>query len=383
LESKAIDVILGMDWLSKNKVLINCAKKSIKLSTPDGKELEFVAEPVVTTKGVVNHAKVNRLDASQGPEVPVVSEFPNAFPEELTGMPPNRGIKFVIELMSGTTPIYKSPYRMATSELVELKEHIKELLEKAFMHPTSSPWGAPVIFALKNDGTQRLCMDYHALNEVTIKNKYPLSRIDNLFDQLRGACVFSKIDLQSGYHELKIRECDILKTVFISMYGLYEYMVMSFGLTNAPAYFMYLMNKVFMEYLNKFVVVFIDNILVYSRSEKKHEEHLRFILKKLRDHRLYAKLSKCEFLLKQVAFLGHIISMGGIFVDPSKVQDVLGWNSPTSVGDIHSFLGLASYYQRFIEGFSKISKPMTELLEKDKKFKWIAACEASFQELKK
>jgi hypothetical protein len=369
LESKAIDVILGMDWLSKNKVLINCAKKSIKLSTPDGKELEFVAEPVVTTKGVVNHAKVNRLDASQGPEV--------------TGMPPNRGIEFVIELMSGTTPIYKSPYRMATSELVELKEHIKELLEKAFIHPTSSPWGAPVIFVLKNDGTQRLCMDYHALNEVTIKNKYPLSRIDNLFNQLCGACVFSKIDLQSGYHQLKIRECDILKTAFILMYGLYEYMVMSFGLTNAPAYFMYLMNKVFMEYLNKFVVVFIDNILVYSRSEKKHEEHLRFILKKLRDHRLYAKLSKCEFLLKQVAFLGHIISMGGIFVDPSKVQDVLGWNSPTSVGDIHSFLGLASYYQRFIEGFLKISKPMTELLEKDKKFKWIAACEASFQELKK
>jgi hypothetical protein len=181
---------------------------------------------------------------------------------------------------------------MATPELAELKEHIKELLEKGFIHPSSSSWGAPVIFVPEKDGTQRLCMNYHALNEVTIKNMYPLSRIDDLFDQLHGVCVFSKIDLRSGYHQLKIRECDIPKTAFISRYGLYEYMVMSFGLTNAPAYFMYLMNKVFMEYLDKFVVVFIDDILVYSRSE---EEHLRLALQKLREHRLYAMLRKCDF----------------------------------------------------------------------------------------
>jgi hypothetical protein len=153
---------------------------------------------------------------------------------------------------------------------------------------------------------------------------------------------------------------------------------MSFDLTNAPAYFMYLMNKVFMEYLDKFVMVFIDDILIYSRNEEEYEEHLRIVLQKLREHRLYAKLSKCEFWMKQVAFLGHIISKGGISVDPSKIQDVLGWNAPTSVGDIQSFLGLAGYYQRFIEGFSKISKPMTELLENDKKFEWTLACEASF-----
>jgi hypothetical protein len=153
---------------------------------------------------------------------------------------------------------------------------------------------------------------------------------------------------------------------------------MSFDLTNAPAYFMYLMNKVFMEYLDKFVMVFIDDILIYSRNEEEYEEHLRIVLQKLREHRLYAKLSKCEFWMKQVAFLGHIISKEGISVDPSKIQDVLGWNAPTSVGDIQSFLGLAGYYQRFIEGFSKISKPMTELLENDKKFEWTLACEASF-----
>jgi hypothetical protein len=221
-------------------------------------------------------------------------------------------------------------------------------------------------------------MDYHALNEVTVKNKYPLPRIDDLFDQLHGASVFSKIDLRSRYHQLKIQECDIPKTAFILRYGLYDYMVMSFGLTNAPAYFMYLMNNVFMEYLDKFVVVFIDDILVYSRSEEEHEEHLHLALQKLRGHRLYAKLSKCEFWMKQGAFLGHIISKGGISMDPSKVQDVLSWNVPMSVGDIQSFLGLVRYYRRFIERFSNISKPMTELLEKDKKFEWTSACEASF-----
>jgi hypothetical protein len=195
--------------------------------------------------------------------------------------------------------------------------------------------------------------------------------------------MFSKIDLRSGYHQLKIRECDIPKTAFILSYSLYEFTVMSFGLTNALTYFMYLMNKVFMEYLDKFVVVFINDILVYSKSEEDHEEHLHLVLQKLRDHMLYAKLSKHEFWLKQVAFLGHIISKGGIYVDPSKIQDVLSQNVPTSVGDIQSFLGLAGYYRRFIKGFSKIMKPMTKLLEKDKKFKWMPACEDSFQELKK
>jgi hypothetical protein len=190
--------------LGKYKVLIDCAKKSVKLTTPEGKEMEFVAEPVVTGKGVANRAKVNQLDASQGSEVPVVNEFPDVFPKELPGMPPNRDIEFVIELKPGTSPIYKTPYRMATSVLAKLKEHIKELLEKGFIRPTSSPWGAHVIFVPKKDDTQRMCMDYRALNEVTVKNKYPLPMIDDLFDQLRGACVFSKIDLRSGYHQLKI-----------------------------------------------------------------------------------------------------------------------------------------------------------------------------------
>jgi hypothetical protein len=278
LESKGIDVILGMDLLSKHKVLIDCAKKSVKLTTLEGKEIEFVAEPEVSAKGAVNHAKVNQLETSQGSKVLVVNEYPDVFPKELPGMPPDRDIKFVIELKPGTTPIYKTPYRMATPELAELKEHIKELLAKGFIRPSSSPWGAPVIVVPKKDGTQTLCMDYCAMKEVTVKNKYSLPRIDDLFDQLHGVCVFSKIDLRSRYHQLKILECDILKTAFILRYGLYEYTVMPFGVTNALIYFMYLMNRVFMEYLDKFVMVFINDLLVYSRSEEEHEEHLRLVL---------------------------------------------------------------------------------------------------------
>jgi hypothetical protein len=193
-------------------------------------------------------------------------------------MPPDYEIEFVIELVPGTTPIFKRLYRMAANQLAELKEQLQELLDRGYIRPNASPWGSPVIFVPKKDGMQRMCVDYHSLNEVTIKNKYPLPRIENLFNQLKGACVFSNIDLQFGYHQLKIQASDIPKTTFITRYGLYEYTVMSFGLTNAPAYFMYLMNKVFMKYLDKFMVVFIDDILIFSKNEEEHDEHLRLVL---------------------------------------------------------------------------------------------------------
>ncbi|WVZ76338.1 hypothetical protein U9M48_024321 [Paspalum notatum var. saurae] len=259
-----------------------------------------------------------------------------------------------------TAPIAKRQYRVAPKEQELIKENIDELLGKGFIRPSSSPWAFP-------DGTRRICVDYRALNDVTIKNKYPLPRIDDLFDQLQGACVFSKIDLRSGYHQMKIRPSDIPKTAFITRFGLYEYTVMSFGLTNAPAYFMNLMNKVFMEYLDKFVVVFIDDILIYSKMEEEHEEHLRLVLQKLRDHKLYAKLSKCEFWLDQVPFLGHIVSKGGIMVDPSKIGGVMDWK----------------ILRKFIESFSRIAKPMTSLLEKGVPFNWTKERQAAFDELKK
>jgi hypothetical protein len=205
----------------------------------------------------------------------------------------------------------------------------------------------------KKNQTLRMCVDYRPVNEVTIKNKYPLPRIDLLFDQLVGAKVFSKIDLHSGYDQIRVRPEDISKTVFTTRYGLYEYLVMSFGLTNAPAHFTYLMNSVFMPELDKFVVVFIDDILIYSKSKEEHATHLRVVLTRLREHKLYAKFSKCEFWLDRVPFLGHILSAEGVAVDPSKVKDILEWKPPTTVHLVRSFLGMAGYYRRFIPDFQK------------------------------
>jgi hypothetical protein len=240
-----------------------------------------------------------------------------------------------------------------------------------------------VVFVEKKNRTQWMCIDYRSLNEVTIKNKYPLSWIEDLFDQMKVESVFSKVDLRSGCHQLKIRESNIPKTAFRTQYGLYEYIVVSFGLTNAPAYFMYLMNKVFMEYLDKFIVVFIDDILIFPKMEEEYEKHLRLVLEKLRSNKMYTKFSKCEFWLTKVAFLGHVISAGGVSVDPGKVKDVLNWMSPTTASEIQSFLGLAGYYRRFKKDFSKIAKPMMKLLEKNKSFEWIAECQTSFEELRK
>jgi hypothetical protein len=208
---------------------------------------------------------------------------------------------------------------MSPKELAELKIQLQELLDKGYIRPSSSPWGSPALFVKKKDGSLRMCVDYRPLNAVTIKNKYLLPRIDVLFDQLASAKVFSKTDLRSGYHQIKIRASDVPKTAFSTRYDLYEFLVMSFGLTNAPAYFMYLMNSVFMNKLDKFVVVFIDDILIYSKSEAEHAKHLRIVLQRLRDHKLYAKFSKCEVWLDSVKFLGHTISKDGISMDPSKV----------------------------------------------------------------
>jgi hypothetical protein len=325
LDSRGIDIILGMDWLRKYDGVNLYAKRAIRLTKKDGTIVGFNA--AIQAKQV---SLLNRVQGTSLNEIRIAQEYPVVFPEDLLGMPPDHNIEFIIELLPGMPPISKRPYRMPVNELVKLKKQIAELQSKRFIRPSSSPWGATVLFVEKKDGTQQMCVDYQSLNDVTIKNKYPLLRIKDLFDQLKGASVFSKIDLRSGYHQLKIQESDIPKTAFRTRYGLYEYTVMSFELTNTPAYFMYLMNKVFMKYLDKFVVVFIDDILIFSKTEEEHEKHLRMVLEKLRSNQLYAKFSKCEFWLTEVAFLGHVISTGGISVDPSKVQDVLNWMPPTN-----------------------------------------------------
>jgi hypothetical protein len=211
--------------------------------------------------------------------------------------------------------------------MLELKSQLEDLLSKNFIIPSVSPWGAPVLLVKKKDGKSRLCVDYRQLNKVTIKNRYPLSHIDDLMDQLRGAVIFSKIDLKSGYHQIRVKEQDISKTTFRMRYGHYEYLVMPFGVTNAPTIFMDYMNRIFHPFLDKFVVVFIDDILIYSRSREEHEEHLRLVLQVLKEKQLYANLGKCEFWLEEVKFLGHVISKEGITVDPSKVEAVVYGNN--------------------------------------------------------
>jgi hypothetical protein len=305
------------------------------------------------------------------------------FPDDLPGMPLERAIEFKIELQPGTTPISKTSHKMSPMEMKELKIQLQGLLDKGYICPSTSPWGCSALFVEKKDKELCLCMDYRPLNAVTIRNKYPLPRIDILFDQLAGAQVFFKIDLRSDYHQIKIHAEDIPKTAFTTRYGLYEYLVMSFGLTNALAHFMYLMNSVLMPELDLFVMVFTDDILVYSKSMEEHEEHLRIVLQRLREHQLYAKFSKCEFWIKEVLFLGHVVSLEGIMVDPGKVKEVLEWKPPTTMSEVQNFLGLANYYRRFILNFSKIVKPITELLKKGNKYVWSEACDEAFKHLMK
>ncbi|GJT87656.1 putative reverse transcriptase domain-containing protein, partial [Tanacetum coccineum] len=273
-------------------------------------------------------------------------------------------------------------YIVWTFELEELLGQLKELQDKGFIRPSSSPWGAPVLFVKKKDGSFRMCIDYRELNKLTVKNRYPLPRIDDLFDQLQGSQFFSKIDLRSGYHQLRVHEDDIPKTAFRTRYGHFEFTVMPFGLTNAPAIFMDLMNRVYRPYLDKFVIVFIDDILIYSKTQEEHVEHLRLVLELLKKEKLYAKFSKCEFWLREVQFLGHVINGNEIHVDPSKIEAVKNWKAPRTPTEVRSFLGLAGYYRRFIENFFKIAKSLTILTQKSRTLNWGEEQELAFHTLK-
>ncbi|GJZ51713.1 putative reverse transcriptase domain-containing protein, partial [Tanacetum coccineum] len=292
------------------------------------------------------------------------------FPEDFSGLPPTRQVEFQIDLVPVAAPVAPAPYRLAPSEMKELSEQLKELSDKGFIRPSSSPWGAPVLFVKKKDGSFWMCIDYQELNKLTVKNRYPLLRIDDLFDQLQRSSVYSKINLRSGYHQLRVQKEDILKTAFRTHYDHYEFQVMLFGLTNPPAVFMDLMNWVCKPYLDKLVILFIDDILIYSKNKQEHEEHLKQILELLKKEELYAKFSKCEFWISKVLFLGHMIDSEGIHVDPAKIEAIKDWTSPKSPTEIRQFLGLAGYYRRFIEG-----APILTLPEGSEDF--IAYCDTS------
>ncbi|KAI3673781.1 hypothetical protein L6452_39911 [Arctium lappa] len=334
------DVVVGMDWLSTNHAEILCAKKLIRIPDSDGRAVTVFGERRKGEVAIISMVKARKclvkgcpsflayvidakLEKKTLEDVEVVREFSDVFPDDLPGLPPDRQVEFKIDLTPGAAPIARAPYRLAPSEMKEMMSQLQDLLEKGFVRPSSSPWGAPVLFVKKKDGTMRMCIDYRELNKVTVKNKYPLPRIDDLFDQLQGAGCFSKIDLRSGYHQVKVKEEDIPKTAFRTRYGHYEFLVMPFGLTNAPAVFMDLMNRVCRPFLDESVIVFIDDILIYSRDEVDHARHLRDVLEILMREKLYAKFSKCEFWLKEVQFLGHIVSKDGVKVDPAKIEAMM------------------------------------------------------------
>jgi hypothetical protein len=370
---QGIDIILGMRWMKWHKVMLDISARLVHLNSPVYGKVTLHLPAVACIKASLHHVVERKLE-----DIHVVWVFSDVFSDNLSGMHHESAIEFEIELQPGTTLISKALYRMATAELPELKIQLQDLQDKGYIQPSSSPKGSPALFISNKDTYLHLCVDYWPLNPVTIKNKYPLPCIDILFDQLAGAQVFSKIDLRSGYHQIKICAEDIPKTTFSMRYGLFEYLVMSFGLTNALAHFMHLMNSIFMPELDKFIAVFIDDILVYSMNMEEHEEHLRVMLRWLWDHRLYAEFSKCELWINEVPFLGHIISLKGIVADPGKVRDVLDWKPRKSVYLVQSFLGLANYYWRFILKFSMISTPVTELLKKGNKYIWSKDCDEAF-----
>ncbi|GJT73296.1 putative nucleotidyltransferase, ribonuclease H [Tanacetum coccineum] len=364
VEMGTYDVIIGMDWLTKYQAVIDCAKKIVRI--PFGSEILIfhgdgsrnkrgtrlnIISCTKTQKYLLQGCHVflahitiketgDKSKKKQLQDVPIVKNFPEVFPEDLPGLPHTRQVEFHIDLVPGAAPVARAPYRLALSEMKELADQLQELSDKGFIRPSSSPWGAPVLFVKKKDGSLRMCIDYRELNKLTVKNRYPLPRIDDLFDQLQGSSVYSKIDLRSGYHQLRVREEDISKTAFRTRYGHYEFQVMPFGLTNAPAVFMDLMNRVCKPYLDKFVIVFIDDILIYSKNKQEHEEHLKIILELLKKEELYAKFSKCEFWIPKVQFLGHVIDNKGIHVDPAKIESVKDWASPKTPTEIRQFLSL-------------------------------------------
>ncbi|GJW58219.1 putative reverse transcriptase domain-containing protein [Tanacetum coccineum] len=311
----SFDVIIGMDWLTKYHGVIICDEKI-------GCDV-FLAH--ITTKEAKDKSEGKRLE-----DVPIVRDFP----KDLSGFPPARQVKFQIDLVPGAALVARAPYRLAPSERKELTEQLQELSDKGFIRPSSSPCGTPILFVKKKDGSFRMCIDYREPNKLTVKNHYPLPRIDDLFDQLQGSSVYSKINLRSGYHQLRVRKEDIPNTAFRTHYGHYEFQVMPFGLTNAPAVFLDLMNRVCKPYLDKFVIVFIDDILIYSKNKGEHEEHLKLILELLKKEELYAKFSKCEFWIPKVQFLGHVIDSKGIHVDPAKIESIKDWASPKSATEI-------------------------------------------------
>lgn len=401
------DVILGTPWLLKLNPDIDWTTGTVKFShhakfhVLNSKSCQPPSIPILSAVSFSRELKrsgelflATVSDCAEQPSIassdvdPAVANIKTEFSDVLvsslpTGLPPSRAVDHTIELEPGHTPPSRPTYRLSYEEQDELKRQLTELVDSGRIRPSTSPYGAPILFVRKKEGGFRMCIDYRALNKLTIKNKYPLPRIEELLDRLHGAQWFSKLDLASGYHQIRVAAEDIPKTAFRTRYGLYEFMVMPFGLTNAPATFQRLMNDIFRPFLDDFVIVYLDDILVYSRTKEEHAEHLRAVLTKLREHKLYAKLSKCTFFTQALDYLGHRITSDGIRVDDSKVKAVVSWPQPTNITELRGFLGLANFYRKFVAGFAHRAAPLTDRLRQDQPASpWTDAQQAAFEDLK-
>ena len=426
---KQYDAILGMPWLEKNNPNIDYKNKSVKLQgnnnknagglyiSPTCKNITLATANQIKRQAAKNKnlfliylycledGSIHHIEQHQCNSISVnnnnnnsnnnnkildddieslLSKYVDVFPSDLpVGLPPSRIIDHKIDIIPGSSTPSLATYRMSPTELDELKKQLNDLLSHGFIRVSKSPYGAPVLFVKKKDGSIRMCIDYRALNKITIKNKYPLPRVDELFDRLLGAKYFSKIDLRSGYHQVRIASEDVHKTAFRTRYGHYEFLVLPFGLTNAPATFMNMMQNIFKDELDNYVIVFLDDILIYSKNKNDHIKHVDKVLSLLRENKLYGKRSKCEFLKSEISFLGHVINEHGVTMEKSKVDAVTNWPVPKDISDVRAFLGLAGYYRKFVNNFSKISAPLSELLKKENKFQWGEKQSIAFETLKK
>ncbi|XP_010555985.1 PREDICTED: uncharacterized protein LOC104825361 [Tarenaya hassleriana] len=301
----------------------------------------------------------------------LLEQFKDIFPDEIpVGLPPIREIEHQIDLVPGAPLPNRPAYRMNPEETMELEKQIQEFMSKVYIRESLSPCAVPVLLVPKKDGTWRMCVDCRAINNITVKYRHPIPRLDDMLDELSGATVFSKIDLKSGYHQVRMREGDKWKIAFKTKQGLYKWLVMPFGLTNAPSTFMRLMNHVLRAFIGKFVVVYFDDILIYSRSEEDHVSHLEQVLTTLRRENLYANLKKCSFCTDEIIFLGFVVSSRELRVDEEKIKAIRDWPTPTTIGQVRSFHGLASFYRRFVRDFSSIAAPLTAVIKKDVTFEW-------------
>ncbi|CAN6347636.1 unnamed protein product [Urochloa humidicola] len=405
LEVQGYDIILGADWIyTHSPVGLDLKRREFSITKYGGPVVTFSDETILNNSEIIGAKKLCHLlkkkaigavvvlsntsghDELEMPSnVPLeiarlLQEFQDVF-QEPKGLPPSRAVDHAIPLFDDAKPVNQRPYRLPYHQKTAMEQLIQQLLQAHMIRPSVSPYSSPVILVKKKDGTWRLCVDYRQLNSKTVKNKYPIPIIEDLLDELFGAQVFSKIDLRSGYHQIKMKPEDIQKTAFTTHLGHFEYVVMPFGLTNAPATFQTLMNTVLAQFLRKFALVFFDDILIYSSSLKDHVSHLRSILEALRENQLYAKLSKCSFAQSEIEYLGHVINAQGVATDPSKIEIIKKWPSPTSVTELRAFLGLAGYYRRFIKGYGIICKPLFNALKKNA-FQWTDEQEEAFSQIK-